>query len=99
MQTAEAPEAQSVVPAEPKTAFDWKWIVLGGCVAFAVYVAAIPLVFLIWQSFRTPQTAAADAVFTLGNYIEAYGSSDTWVLLLNSLRFAAGTSLFAFTLG
>jgi iron(III) transport system permease protein len=68
-------------------------------VAFAVYVAAIPLVFLIWQSFRTPQTAAADAVFTLGNYIEAYGSSDTWVLLLNSLRFAAGTSLFAFTLG
>ena len=40
-----------------EAAFDWKWIVIGACVAFTVYIAVIPLGFLLWQSFRTPQTA------------------------------------------
>ena len=80
-------------------AFDWKWIVIGACVAFTVYIAVIPLGFLLWQSFRTPQTAATDAVFTLGNYTAAYGSSDTWRLFWTSIQFAFGASLFAFLLG
>jgi iron(III) transport system permease protein len=81
------------------SAFDWKWIVIGASVAFTVYIAVIPLGFLLWQSFRTPQTATTDAVFTLGNYIEAYGSSDTWRLFWTSIQFAFGASLFAFLLG
>jgi iron(III) transport system permease protein len=80
-------------------AFDWKWIVIGVSVAFTVYIAVIPLGFLLWQSFRTPQTATTDAVFTLGNYIEAYGSSDTWQLFWTSIQFALGASLFAFLVG
>ncbi len=55
--------------------------------------------FLLWQSFRTPQTATTAAVFTLGNYVEAYGSSDTWRLFWTSIQFAFGASLFAFLLG
>ncbi len=78
---------------------DWKWIVIGACVAFTVYIAVIPLGFLLWQSFRTPQTAAVDAVFTVGNYSVAYGSSDTWRLFWTSIQFASGTALFAFMLG
>ena len=39
-----------------------------------VYLALVPLGFLLWQSFFTPQTAAAPAQFTLGNYRDAYGS-------------------------
>jgi iron(III) transport system permease protein len=81
------------------SAFDWKWIVIGVSVAFTVYIAVIPLGFLLWQSFRTPQTAATDAVFTLGNYTEAYGSSDTWRLFWTSIQFAFGASLFAFLVG
>jgi iron(III) transport system permease protein len=81
------------------SAFDWKWIVIGVSVAFTVYIAVIPLGFLLWQSFRTPQTATTDAVFTLGNYIEAYGSSDTWRLFWTSIQFALGASLFAFLVG
>ncbi len=81
------------------SAFDWKWIVIGACVAFTVYIAVIPLAFLLWQSFRTPQTATTDAVFTLGNYAEAYGSSDTWRLFWTSIQFALGASLFAFLVG
>jgi iron(III) transport system permease protein len=81
------------------SAFDWKWIVIGVSVAFTVYIAVIPLGFLLWQSFRTPQTATTDAVFTLGNYLEAYGSSDTWRLFWTSIQFAFGASLFAFLVG
>jgi len=73
--------------------------VIGVSVAFTVYIAVIPLGFLLWQSFRTPQTATTDAVFTLGNYTEAYGSSDTWRLFWTSIQFAFGASLFAFLVG
>ena len=72
---------------------------IGACVAFTVYIAVIPLGFLLWQSFRTPQTAATAAVFTLGNYVAAYGSADTWRLFWTSIQFAFGASLFAFLLG
>jgi iron(III) transport system permease protein len=82
-----------------RAAFDWKWIVIGACVAFTVYIAVIPLGFLLWQSFRTPQTAATDAVFTLGNYIAAYGTSDTLRLFWTSVQFATGTAVFSFLLG
>jgi iron(III) transport system permease protein len=79
--------------------FDWKWVIVGACVAFTVYIAVIPLGFLLWQSFRTPQTAAVDAVFTLENYITAYGSLETLRLFWTSIQFAAGTAIFAFLLG
>ena len=92
------PAAQPPRSDEPR-AFDWKWIVIGTCVAFTVYIAVIPLGFLLWQSFRTPQTAATDAVFTVGNYAVAYGSSDTWQLFWTSIQFASGTALFAFVVG
>jgi iron(III) transport system permease protein len=88
-----------VVTLSALSAFDWKWIVIGVSVAFTVYIAVIPLGFLLWQSFRTPQTATTDAVFTLGNYLEAYGSSDTWRLFWTSIQFAFGASLFAFLVG
>jgi len=78
---------------------DGKWIVIGACVAFTVYIAVIPLVFLLWQSFRTPQTATTPAVWTLGNYAAAYGTSETFRLFLTSIRFAFGASLFSFIVG
>ena len=83
----------------PSYRFDWKWVVVGACVAFTVYIAVIPLGFLLWQSFRTPQTAAVDAVFTFENYATAYGSLETLRLFWTSLQFAAGTAIFAFLLG
>jgi iron(III) transport system permease protein len=89
----------SVAPRALWSRFDAKWLVIGACVAFAVYIAVIPLGFLLWQSFRTPQSAAAAAVWTLGNYAAAYGTSDTARLFWTSIQFAFGTSVFAFTLG
>jgi iron(III) transport system permease protein len=79
--------------------FDWKWVVIGLCVAFAAYIAIVPLAFLLWQSFFTPQTASKAAQFTLDNYAQAYGSGDTARLFWSSLKFAVGASVFSFTLG
>jgi iron(III) transport system permease protein len=90
--------ATTTITSRP-AAFEWKWVVIGGCAAFAVYIAVIPLAFLLWQSFRTPQTANAEAIFTLANYATAYGGRDTLQLFSTSLRFASGTALLAFVVG
>jgi iron(III) transport system permease protein len=79
--------------------FDFKWLIIGVCVALTVYLGVVPLAFLLWQSFFTPQSAAKAAEFTFGNYRAAYGSAETWVLFWNSLQFAIGTALLAFFLG
>jgi iron(III) transport system permease protein len=86
-------------PREDTRRFEWGWVVIGLCVAITVYIAIVPLGFLVWQSFFTPQQADKAAQFTFGNYIEAYGSSETARLFWNSVKFAIGTSVFAFFLG
>ena len=78
---------------------DAQWIVIGLCVALAVYVAVVPLGFLLWQSFFTPRTASKAAELTLENYATAYGSAETLRLFWSSLKFAFGAALFAFVLG
>jgi iron(III) transport system permease protein len=79
--------------------FEWGWVLIALCVAITVYIALIPLGFLIWQSFFTPQTADKAAQFTFGNYVEAYGSPETARLFWNSVQFAIGTSCFSFIVG
>src|SRR4051812_614383 len=79
--------------------FEWGWVLIGLCVAITVYLALVPLVFLLWQSFFTPQTATEAARFTFGNYRDAYGDPETATLFFNSLKFAFGTSCFSFLVG
>jgi iron(III) transport system permease protein len=86
-------------PADGKRRFEWGWVVIALCVAITVYLAIVPLGFLIWQSFFTPQTADKAAQFTLSNYTEAYGSSETVRLFWSSMKFAIGTSILSFTIG
>jgi iron(III) transport system permease protein len=98
MPTAGNP-AMTGAATEFQRSFDWKWVVIGLCVAFTAYIAVIPLAFLLWQTFFTPQTASKAAQFTLENYAAAYGSSETARLFWNSVKFAVGASLFSFSLG
>jgi iron(III) transport system permease protein len=91
-------------PAQQSRSFSWrhldlKWLIIGVCVVAIAYLALIPLGFLIWQSFFTPQTATQAAEFTLGNYITAYTSPETVNLFSNSVQFATGTALLAFVIG
>jgi iron(III) transport system permease protein len=83
----------------PRLGVDPKWLIIGACVLVTVYLGIVPLGFLLWQSFFTPQTATKAAVLTLGNYRQAYGSPETWVLFWNSVKFATGTSILAFLIG
>ena len=79
--------------------FDPKWIFIAVSVAIVAYLGLVPLVFLLWQSFFTPQTAAKAAQFTLDNYVQAYTSLETFRLFANSLQFATGSAMFAFIVG
>src|SRR5260221_3802011 len=99
MQAAGYPAMNAAGPFALRRSFDWKWVVIGLCVVFTIYIAVLPFAFILWQSFFTPQTAAKAAEFTLGNYTSAYGSSETLRLFWNSVQFAVGASVFAFVLG
>jgi iron(III) transport system permease protein len=91
--------AMTAAALSARPSVNWKWVVIGLCVAFTVYIAVIPLGFLLWQSFFTPQTASKAAEFTFGNYVTAYASTDTARLFFNSLRYAAGVAVLAFMVG
>jgi iron(III) transport system permease protein len=82
-----------------RSRFDAQWLIVGVCVALTLYIAVVPLGFLLWQSFFTPHTAAKAAQFTFDNYRQAYGSEETWTLFWNSLQFATGAALLAFVIG
>ena len=94
-----AQDAGDAAPSGLRQWLSWKWVVIGACVIFTVYIAVVPLGFLAWQSFFTPQTATKAAEFTFGNYITAYTSSDTARLFWTSVQFALGTASFSFVVG
>ncbi len=88
-------------PAGPAASsrFDSKWLLIGLPVVLVVWLALVPLAFLLWQSVLTPQTADTPAQFTLDNFRAAYFSTDTARLFLNSVEFSAGSALFALVVG
>ena len=74
-------------------------LVVGASIALVAWLALVPLGFLLWQSVHAPAGAADATRLTLDHYRAAYSSRDTARLLGNSLQFAAGAALVAFTLG
>jgi iron(III) transport system permease protein len=78
---------------------DLKWVIIGLCVIVVAYLALMPLGFLVWQSFLTPETASSPSQFTLQNYVATYTDMGTVRLLGTSVQFAIGTSVFAFVVG
>jgi iron(III) transport system permease protein len=85
----------------PATAprLDWKWPVIGIPVALVIWLALVPLVFLIWQSFLTPQTAALPSQYTLENFRAAYLDAENVRLFFNSLQFAVGAASLSLVVG
>ena len=67
------------MPAAPRagSAFDAKWLVIGGAVALIAWLALVPLGFLLWESVLTPEAAGRAQEFTLENYITAYTGAET----------------------
>src|SRR6202051_2241012 len=92
---AHLPRAQ---PA-PLPGLDSKWLLIGAPVALVVWLSLVPLGFLLWQSFLTPQTATVPARYTLDNFRNAYFSPETFRLFLNSIEFAIGAAALSLCLG
>ena len=78
---------------------DAKWLVVGAAVGLAAWLSLVPLGFLLWQSFLTPETATTPAQLTLDNYRTAYWSVETLRVFGNSVEFAAGSASLAFVVG
>src|SRR3982074_2664972 len=74
-------------------------VVGGAPAALGVWLALVPLVFLLWQSFLPPQTATVPARYTLDNFRTAYFSAETVRLFLNSVQFAIGAAALSLCLG
>src|SRR5260370_27813617 len=83
----------------PRWRLDSKWLLIGTSVALVAWLALVPLVFLLWQSFLTPQTATVPARYTLDNFRTAYFSTETVRLFLNSVQFAIGAAALSLCLG
>src|SRR6202051_4109425 len=77
----------------------WTPLLIAIAIALVAWLALVPLGFMLWQSVLSPETAASAAQFTLDNYRTAYASADTARLLANSLEFALGSAVLAFSLG
>ncbi|MBV9971516.1 MAG: iron ABC transporter permease, partial [Xanthobacteraceae bacterium] len=85
------------MPALPRG--DAMWLVIVPAVALAAWLALMPVAFLVWQSFFTPETASAPAAFTFENYLTAYLSTETFRLFGNSVTFGLGSAAVAFVSG
>src|SRR4029077_6935795 len=70
---------------------DWSWLASAGAIVLVAWLVLVPLIFMVWQSMLSPQTAATAARFTLDNFRRAYASADTPRLFVNSLQFALGS--------
>ena len=79
--------------------FDAKWLIIGAAVLIVAWLALVPLVFLLWQSFMTPLSPGMPALFTLANYANVYASAETFRLLGNSLAFASGAATLSLFIG
>jgi iron(III) transport system permease protein len=95
--TAAVGRLASLPDAAPR--FDAKWLMIGIPVALVVWLSLVPLVFLLWQSVLTPQTASVAAQYTLENFRTAYLSPETARLFLNSVTFALGAAALSLTIG
>src|SRR5258708_19215696 len=76
-----------------------KWFIVGAAVALAAWLSLVPLGFLLWQSFMTPETATTPGELTFDNYRTAYASVETLRVFGNSVEFAAGSASLAFVVG
>jgi iron(III) transport system permease protein len=65
--------------------------------ALVVYLVLTPLGMLIWNSLKTTPPGVPGAL-TFANFTRAYSDPTLYPLLVNSLLFAAGSTLFAFLL-
>lgn len=79
--------------------FNSQVLILVGCSLFVLYLAGVPLLMLLYGSFRTAPIGEPGATYTIQNYLKAYFDKEFYILFLNSLHYAVGTCLITFLIG
>ena len=79
--------------------FNSQTLILVGCSLFVLYLAAVPLIMLLYGSIRSAPIGEPGATYTIQNYVKAYFDKEFYLLFLNSLYFALGTCLITFVIG
>lgn len=86
-----------VVPRQPLSArVTPTHLLTAGAVILLVYLALVPLIFLLYGSFTDVR---APGTFTVANYLRAYTDRTAWRLLVNSAAYAAGGATISFLAG
>lgn len=78
--------------------FDTSRLLIGAAVVVVCFLALVPLVLLFYSSISSARPGEMGAL-TVDNYLKAYGARQTYELLRNSMQYAVGTAVFAFTVG
>ena len=73
-------------------------LVITPVVLLTLYLIVVPLVFLIWTSFRTGHIGVP-VELTFANYTRAYANPATYELVANTVVFALGSAAIALLLG
>ncbi len=76
----------------------WRNTTVGLVVVALGYLAASPLLLLLWGAFRSAPPGA-EGVFTAEKIVEAYSDLAIYTSLFNTVIYSAGTVLVALTLG
>lgn len=82
--------------------FDLGRVALWAAVVFLVYQIVVPLVFLVWGSFKTSRPTDAEYLsfkFTLQNYTTALGGAEFWHAMGNTVVYAVGSTILAAVIG
>ena len=72
--------------------------IFASVITITVYLAVIPLIFLVWSSFKAGPISFSGPL-TLRNYLEVYGDPATYILVKNTITFAVGAAAIALSLG
>lgn len=74
-------------------------VVVAWLMALLAFLIVVPLILVMWFSFRTTGPGEAGGEFTLGNYSRAFMDPQTWELLLNTFWFSIGSIAVGLVIG
>ena len=79
--------------------FNAQALILIGAILFVLYLAGVPLVMRLYGSIRSAPIGEPGATYTIQNYVKAYFDKELYLLFLNFLGCAIGTSSVTFLIG
>jgi len=79
-------------------ALTWQNLLLVLIIGLLIYMALIPLGFLLWGALRSAPPGVA-GVFTLDNFARAYGDLSLFTAIWNTILYSLGTMVVSVTIG